>query len=101
MRQDEREASPNRAGRLPPEDNLAACGAGTAGGELTVLRSKSMSAESADYRNRYCKVDPEWRELTDERVQRGLQKVRNPYVKKGFLRANASRFSLEQFHNFT
>jgi outer membrane protein assembly complex protein YaeT len=30
----------------------------------------------------------EWRELTDARVQRGLEKVRNAYVKKGFLMAS-------------
>jgi outer membrane protein assembly complex protein YaeT len=29
-----------------------------------------------------------WRELNDERVQRGLEKVRNAYVKKGFLMAS-------------
>ena len=30
----------------------------------------------------------EWREVTDARVQRGLEKVRNTYVKKGFLMAS-------------
>ena len=30
----------------------------------------------------------EWREVTDARVQRGLEKVRNAYVKKGFLMAS-------------
>jgi len=30
----------------------------------------------------------EWHEVTDSRVQRGLEKVRNAYVKKGFLMAN-------------
>ncbi len=29
-----------------------------------------------------------WREVTDARAQRGLEKVRNGYVKKGFLMAN-------------
>jgi outer membrane protein assembly complex protein YaeT len=29
----------------------------------------------------------EWREVTDARVQRGLEKVRNGYIKKGFLMA--------------
>jgi outer membrane protein assembly complex protein YaeT len=38
----------------------------------------------------------EWRELTDARVQRGLEKVRNAYVKKGFLMASVHLSALTQ-----
>ncbi len=36
----------------------------------------------------------EWHEVTDARVQRGLEKVRNAYVKKGFLMASAHLLAL-------
>lgn len=39
----------------------------------------------------------EWREATDARVQRGLEKVRNAYVKKGYLMASVHLSALS--HN--
>ena len=39
----------------------------------------------------------EWREVTDARVQRGLEKVRGVYVKKGYLMASVHLASLD--HN--